>query len=174
MISVVHGQEPVDPDTLLTFEARAYSVREDLIAAGLPVITEDMSVIGSGAYVYIDKLDDAGSGVYVGWAEHFSLAEASHEAHARFRFEDPAVKFAGAVQEAMRDVLAAILRAAGYIVTADMCDYAPYDLHVSGQRNEPSWKHWSNEQFERRQRLQHRIIAARRVAQPDSSAAEKL
>jgi hypothetical protein len=123
-------------------ERLADDVREDLLAAGLPVAASN-SEFAPGAYVYVDNLtDEDGGGVWVDWNEHFVPRWAGMHAVNEGREDDPVFTFAGAVADIMEEALFQILTAAGYTVEKDANDMAPYHLRVTGRAERPGWRAW--------------------------------
>ncbi len=107
-----------DAETHARRVALADSVREDLAAAGLPVVPGSDrfdSDVSNGVQVSIDlSTDEDGGGVFVGWSSHYVVEAAASEAVMLGAAEDdPAIMFSGKVAEAMQGAIAAILGAAG-------------------------------------------------------------
>ena len=148
--------EHADAETQARRVALADAVREDLAAAGLPVVPGGDGFdtdLSHGAKVYVDQFtDEDGGGVFVGWSSHYVVEAAAGEAVMLGAAEDdPAIMFSGKVAEAMQDAIAAILVAAGYSVETDVNDYAPYDLLVLGRERQESWRSWLSQQLDRLQ-----------------------
>jgi hypothetical protein len=134
-------------------ETLARAVREELVAAGLPVTSGDAaldSTLTTGAHVYVDEVGD----VNIHWKTHFVLRSAAMEALSRGQVDDPSIHLNGKTAEAMQDAIAEILTAAGYRVTKDANDMAPSHLLVQEppRQAEPSWRDWLSQQTARLQR----------------------
>ncbi|WP_328473990.1 hypothetical protein OHA21_13980 [Actinoplanes sp. NBC_00393] len=139
----------------MNFDVLAMLIREDLGAAGLPVLpVEYSSMTSAGATVQPDD-----SGVVVGWRVHYALMTVGMHEYSRLQRGGPGARFHGAVSDAMRDAMAEILTAAGYTLEKDYNDYAPYDLLVTaGPADRPSWRDWHDAQDARRHAIQHRLL----------------
>jgi hypothetical protein len=120
------------------------AVREELVAAGLPVVPperEDRSVGGASV---IDDSDN--SGVWVDWIVSGALSEASVRAMAAGAWRrdgssiHPAIRHSGTVKFTMRDAMAAILTEAGFDVGLDADDLQPATLLVRSRRPGPTWR----------------------------------
>jgi hypothetical protein len=134
---------PADAETRDQRAALARAVKEELLAAGLPVTPDDAvldSSLTAGAHVYVDRLADSGGGVCVSWKTHFVLRTAAIEALRQHRFDDPSIHLRGKVAEVMLDAMAEILTAAGFSVAKDVNDMAPFDLLVQERQSDPSWR----------------------------------
>jgi hypothetical protein len=146
--------DQADDQTLANRRALAVRVLDELTAAGLPAVLDSDqggSRLAPGAHVSVDPFADAGGGVYVDWATHFALRQASLDALSAGRKHDQAIALAGAAAKAMQDAIAEILTAAGYQVAKDANDMAPFVLSVLDQAAESSWRDWLSEQTNRRQ-----------------------
>ncbi|WP_372659966.1 hypothetical protein [Amycolatopsis kentuckyensis] len=145
-----------DQHRQLRLEVLATLVRQELAAAGLPVIPGDQPVpVGlAGAVVKLDVLDPRG--VMVDWQAHAVLLDANRDAWA----EDPlreggeceaigtmVVTIDAAMAEAMRK----ILTAAGLEVTGSGNDYAPDQLLVTRCLTPSPWQARRDAKFERQQ-----------------------
>lgn len=120
------------------------AVREELVAAGLPVVQperEDRSVGGASV---IDDSDN--SGVWVDWIVSGALSDASVRAMAAGAWQrdgssmHPAIRHSGTVKFTMRDAMAAILTEAGFDVGLDADDLQPATLLVRSRRPGPTWR----------------------------------
>ena len=134
----------------------ARAVRDDLSAAGFSVVPADTDPsVTAGARVSVDPLDDEwGGGVFVHWDVSYVLQAAGVDALCEGRgSDDPCMKFAGGVAEAMQDAIAEILTLAGYDVQKDVNDMSPYQLQVLRRRPGPTWRDWLNAQTQRRQEV---------------------
>ncbi|WP_345473170.1 hypothetical protein [Actinoallomurus oryzae] len=128
-------------------------MREELAAAGLPLVPQDgHPSLSTGAHVYVDPLDDeSGGGVFVEWKVHYVLSSAALDALSEGgQANDPSIRFAGRAKGAMQTAMAEILSAAGYTVAKDN-DEAPYQLMVKDQTPNPSWRAWLHTQTTRRE-----------------------
>ena len=140
-------------------ELLAAQITEDLSAAGLPIAGELQSLRTlSGVSLEVDPDD----GVYVSWLCHYVVSVVVREETARFH-QGPAWTFDGEVTRAMREAIATILRASGYVFDKDF--RGPYTgdaLLVTGHETVPSWRDWHEKQHDRRGRIQARLIEAHR------------
>lgn len=148
---------PADADVLAERAALARAVKEELAAAGLPVVPDDATgldrSVAVGALVSVDPLDDeSGGGVFVGWVTHYVLASAAMDALCEGREGDPSLHLAGMVASAMQDAIAEILSAAGYSVAKDVNDMAPFQLQVKSRQSGLSWRDWVDAQTARREK----------------------
>ena len=143
-----------DADTLARRAELARAVRDDLGAAGLPVVPEDADPsVGAGARVSVDPLNDEGGGVLVQWEARYVLRAAAMDALSEGRGpDDPSIRLSAGASFAMRDAIAEILTIAGYDVQKDFNDLAPEQLAVLSRRPGPSWQDWLSEQTARRQK----------------------
>ncbi|MFB9830659.1 hypothetical protein [Actinoallomurus acaciae] len=145
---------PADAEVMARRTVLAAAVRDELAAAGLPLVPQDGNpAVGAGAHVYVDSLDDeSGGGVFVEWRVHFVLSSAALDAlSAGGQASDPAIRFAGRAKGAMQDAIAEILSAAGYTVAKDVNDLTPYQLMVRERHPSPSWRDWLHAQTEHRE-----------------------
>ena len=145
---------PADAKVLARRTALAAAVREELAAAGLPLVPQDGNPsVSAGAHVYVDPLDDeSGGGVFVEWRVHFVLSSAAMDALSEGgQASDPSIRFAGRAKGAMQDAMAEILSAAGYTVAKDVNDLAPYQLLVRERHPSPSWRDWLHKQTTHRE-----------------------
>jgi hypothetical protein len=121
--------ERADETILAAWQRLAGRVRDDLVAAGLPVFTgEDLG--RAGVVVEVDPFADSSGGVWVSWKTHPTLSDAAAAAVQRGRLDDPAIGRAGAVAEIMQAALMALLAAVGYQVEDPEHEYRPYQLRV--------------------------------------------
>jgi hypothetical protein len=142
------------------FEFLAAQIREDLAAAGLPIADElDTLRAMAGASAQSDPDD----GVYVSWNCHYVVSVVAREEHARLQKDGPGAKFDAEVSVAMREAMAVILRASGYVFDQDYYgDYSGFALLVTGHEKVPSWRDWHEKQNSRRQQIQMRLLNAHR------------
>jgi hypothetical protein len=144
--------ERADAATVARRAALAQAVKDDLCAAGLPVVPDGVDPLPSGARVFVDELDDeSGGGVYVNWEAHFALRSAALDAFcAGPSASDPSIRLSSTAAMAMQDAMADILSVAGYQVLKDANDITPYLLKVLRREPGPSWRDWLHAQTTRR------------------------
>ncbi|MEU8802877.1 hypothetical protein [Spirillospora sp. NPDC048819] len=144
-----------DADTLARRAELATAVRDELSAAGLPVVPEDADAsVSAGARVTVDPLNDEGGGVLVHWEVRYVMRAAAMDALSEGRGpDDPSIRLSGGASRAMQDAIAEILTIAGYDVRKDVNDMAPNQLAVLSRRPEPSWRDWLSAQTARRQEI---------------------
>jgi len=133
----------VDARTLSRWERVASAARNELAAAGLPVVVPSLAPkLAVGADVTIDPIDDTAGGVFIEWHASPRLTDCAVTALRHKRTDDPALRYNGAVQEAMAKAVAVILKAAGFSVQDAEDEYRPFALKVAaGPRDDvsPSW-----------------------------------
>ncbi len=141
----------------LRLEVLATLVRQELAAAGLPVIPGDQPVpVGlAGAVVKLDVLDPRG--VMVDWQAHAVLLDANQDAWAedplRERGECEAIgTLVVTIDAAMAEAMRKILTAAGFEVTGSGNDYAPDQLLVTRCLAPSPWQARRDAKFERQQK----------------------
>ncbi|MFI5766287.1 hypothetical protein ACIA8F_35805 [Streptomyces sp. NPDC051563] len=112
-------------------ELLAWRVRNELAAAGLPVVAPGMDpqLVG-GAEVTIDRGADAAGGVYVGWSGSPRLRECTSRALRLRRPDDPALLHSARVADAMVRALRTVLSSAGLTVEDANDTYRPRQLRV--------------------------------------------
>jgi hypothetical protein len=93
--------ERVDETVLASWQRMAGRVRDDLVAAGLPVCV-DASVKDAGAVVEVDPFADDSGGEWVYWKAHPALSDAAADAVEQGRLDDPAIQRSGTVKQVMR------------------------------------------------------------------------
>ncbi|MFI7431673.1 hypothetical protein ACIBPB_32320 [Micromonospora sp. NPDC049836] len=125
-------------------DALASAVRDELTAAGLPVLpAEPAEVPGSGASIQADA-DDLG--VWVRWLSSDALRDAASRALQAGAYRPdgsevhPALRHASVVTDAMLTALAQILQAAGFQVQTDADDMRAGELLVLGRQSGPTWR----------------------------------
>jgi len=139
------GQMPkrVDARTLSRWERVASAARNELAAAGLPVVVPSLAPkLAVGADVTIDPIDDTAGGVFIEWHASPRLTDCAVTALRHKRTDDPALRHNGAVQKAMAKAVAVILTAAGFSVGDAEDEYRPFALKVAagpGDDVRPSW-----------------------------------
>ncbi|MFF3013081.1 hypothetical protein [Streptomyces sp. NPDC057939] len=127
------GFEKVGPEEAARQEALATDVRNELVAAGLPLLAPGLQpVLAGGAYVDVDPGADAAGGVYVRWLTSPRLRECALRAHRLLQPCDdvPAVRHCDAVEVAMMGAMTAILTSAGCTVEDPRDEYRPNSLRV--------------------------------------------
>lgn len=142
------------------FDLLAECIKEDLLAAGLPLAAGHGLTGDAGVRIEIDPQ----LGVYLGWACHHVLTSVSSEEDARLQDDGPATRFQGSVDLAMRDAIARVLKAAGYRLTKDV-GYSPHTLLVQGGWPvSPSWRDRHEQRRRRLLAVRYRLREARRAA----------
>jgi hypothetical protein len=123
--------EKVSGDELAGLEALALRVRNELAAAGLPVLIPGMApVLASGAEVEVDAGADAAGGVFVGWAASPRLRECALRALRLRLTDDPVLRHSDQVGSAMMQAMAVVLASAGFTVEDADHEYRPRELRV--------------------------------------------
>ncbi|MER5781520.1 hypothetical protein ABT104_07280 [Streptomyces mobaraensis] len=113
-------------------EALASRVRNELAAAGLPVLTPGLDrVLASGAEVEVDEGADAAGGVYVGWLSSPRLRECTSRAFRLGLLGDPLLRHSSEIAAAMTQAMAAILASAGFAVEDANDEYRSHQLRVT-------------------------------------------
>ena len=114
--------EKVSADELAGMEALAGRVRNELAAAGLPVLTPGLNpVLAAGA--------EAG-GVFVHWSASPRLEECTSRALRLRLLHDPLLRHTSEIAAAMMQAMATILTSAGYTVQDTNDEYRPHQLRV--------------------------------------------
>ncbi|WP_034086760.1 hypothetical protein [Streptacidiphilus albus] len=133
--------ERVGAEVLAERERIATRVRDELVAAGLPVVAPGLNpVLSQGVEVSVDPFDSAAGGVSVGWRSSPRLQSCVLRAVKHHLLDDPALAHQQVVLEAMLAAIAAILGSAGFTVRDSLNDYAPFTLEVlTGPGGHPSW-----------------------------------
>jgi hypothetical protein len=108
--------ERVSGDDLADMEALAQRVRNELAAAGLPVLLGIDPVLAGGAVVEVDDGADMGGGVFAGWSASPRLRECTGRAFSLRLLDDPLLRHSSQVGAAMMRAMAAILASAGFTV----------------------------------------------------------
>jgi hypothetical protein len=109
----------------------ARRVRDELAAAGLPVVAPELDpVLAGGAEVDIDDGDDAAGGVYVAWQASPRLRDCASRSFRLKQLDDPVLRHSTAVGAAMMQAMAAILTSAGFSVEDARDEYRPQQLRV--------------------------------------------
>lgn len=122
-------------------ERVAARVRDELVAAGLPVVVPGLNpVLSQGVEVIVDPFDDDAGGVSVAWRSSPRLQSCVLRAVRLNLLDDPAFAHQRVVLEAMLAAVTAILESAGFTVRDSLNDYAPFTLEVlAGPGGDPSW-----------------------------------
>ncbi|HEX6684735.1 MAG TPA: hypothetical protein VF062_18165 [Candidatus Limnocylindrales bacterium] len=130
----------------------AAAVRDELVAAGLPVLP-----LGSGGRGHDDDDRHAAGGLsiyeaetdqvlWVGWATSEALRDAAVNAMevGAYRADGsemhPAIRHSGTVQFAIAKAVATILESAGYRVEEDFDDLQPGVIQVRRGEPGPTWR----------------------------------
>ncbi|AZM61756.1 MULTISPECIES: hypothetical protein [unclassified Streptomyces] len=123
-------------------EALASRVRNELAAAGLPVVTPGLNrVLAGGAAVEVDEGADAAGGVFVGWLTSPRLRECTSRAVRLRLLDDPLLHHSSEVAAAMMQAMAVILASAGFAVEDANDEYCSHQLRVTDgpARVVPMW-----------------------------------
>lgn len=133
--------EKAGAEVLAERERIAARVRDELVAAGLPVVASGLNpVLSQGVEVNVDPFDDDAGGVSVGWRSSPRLESCVLRAVKLSLLDDPAFEHQRVVLEAMLAAITAILVSAGFTVRDSLNDYAPFTLEVpAGPGGSPSW-----------------------------------
>jgi len=106
-------------------------VRNELAAAGLPVLAPGLdTILAGGAKVYVDYSADASGGVIVGWTASPRLRACASRAFRLKQLDEPVLRHSKAVGAAMMQAIAAVLSSAGFSVEDARDDYRPQELRV--------------------------------------------
>lgn len=121
----------VDAETEAQLRFLAQCVRNELTAAGLPVLNggTDSTLVG-GAEVDVDLANDALGGVYVTWKATPRLRDCARHALAQQQLDAPVIGYSHAIGVAMAKAIAAVLAAAGYTVEDSRDEYNPDAVFV--------------------------------------------
>ncbi|WP_242546086.1 hypothetical protein [Amycolatopsis sp. MtRt-6] len=143
-----------DNDRRFRLDVLATIVQEELLAAGLPVLSGNDPAGSVGAIVHADVPQLRG--VTVDWQEHTLFWDASKEALAEDPLQEGAEcaafgKLAVAIGEAMAEAMRKILTAAGLDVTGSGDDYAPHQLLVTRRLALSPWQARRDAKFQRQQ-----------------------
>ncbi|WP_308310965.1 hypothetical protein [Streptomyces sp. GbtcB6] len=124
-------------------DALAWKVRNELAAAGLPVVAPGLDpVLAGGAEVDIDDGADAAGGVFVAWQASPRLRACAMRAFRLKQLDEPVLRHASAVGAAMMQAMAAVLASAGFRVEDAHDDYRPQQLRVLAgppSGHSPAW-----------------------------------
>jgi hypothetical protein len=149
-MTAAHG----DQDRRFRLDVLATAVREELLAAGLPVLSGNDPTGSVGAVVHADVPDLRG--VTVDWQEHTLFWDASQEAWAEDPFQESAEcaafgRLSVAIGEAMAEAMRKILTAAGLEIADSGDDYTPHQLLVTRCLARSPWRVRRDAKFERQQ-----------------------
>ncbi|MFE3905705.1 hypothetical protein ACFXPY_36895 [Streptomyces sp. NPDC059153] len=133
--------QKVGAEVLAERERIAARVRDELVAAGLPVVAPGLNrLLSQGVEVTVDPFDDDAGGVSVAWRSSPRLGSCVLRAVKLNLLDDPAFEHQRVVLEAMLAAITAILGSAGFTVRDSLNDYAPFTLEVlAGPSGSPSW-----------------------------------
>ena len=124
--------ERVSADQLAGMESLARRVRNELTAAGLPVLAPGLNpVLASGAEVMVDGGADMAGGVFAGWSASPRLRECTSRAFRLRLLDDPLLRHCSEIEAAMMQAMATILTSAGYTVEDANDEYRPHQLRVA-------------------------------------------
>ncbi|MFE1442732.1 hypothetical protein [Streptomyces sp. NPDC058739] len=130
--------EKAGAEVLAERERTAARVRDELAAAGLPLVAPGLS---HGVEVTVDPFADGAGGVYVSWRSSPRLQSRVLRAAKLNLLDDPVLAQQGAVLQAMLAAVTAILEAAGFTVRDSLNDYAPCSLEVlAAPHGNPTWE----------------------------------
>ncbi|MEV6448087.1 hypothetical protein [Amycolatopsis sp. NPDC051716] len=165
-----------DKDRRFRLDVLATTVQEELMAAGLPVLSGNDPIGSVGAVVHADVPELRG--VTVDWQAHSLFWDASQEALAEDPLQERAETaafgaLAVAVGEAMAEAMRKILTAAGLEVADSGNDYAPDQLLVTRRLARSPWQVRRDAKFERQQAVMQAAWQAKHEAEcpnhgPDS------
>jgi hypothetical protein len=122
--------ERMSGDELAGMEALALRVRNELAAAGLPVVPDLNPVLAGGAVVEVDDGADMAAGVFAGWSASPRLRECTSHAFGLRLLDDPLLRHSSQIAAAMMQAMAAILTSAGFTVEDANNEYRPHELRV--------------------------------------------
>ncbi|MFE7859948.1 hypothetical protein [Streptomyces sp. NPDC057403] len=135
--------ERVSAEESAALQALARRVRNELAAAGLPVLAPGLdSDLAGGAEVDIDDGADAAGGVFVGWQASPRLQACARRAFGLKQLNEPVLRHSSAVGAAMMQAMAAVLSSAGFGVEDARDDYRPQQLRVLARppsTQQPVW-----------------------------------
>ncbi|WP_369149134.1 hypothetical protein [Streptomyces sp. R44] len=118
--------ERVGVEESAALQKLARRVRDELAAAGLPVVAPELDpVLAGGAEVDIDDGDDAAGGVFVGWQASPRLRACASRAFRLKQLDEPVLRHSSAVQGAMVQAMAQVLASAGFSVEDARDEYRP-------------------------------------------------
>lgn len=134
--------EKAGAEVLAERERIAARVRDELVAAGLPVVASGLSpVLSQGAEVTVDPFDDDIGGVSVAWRSSPQLRNCVLRSVKLNLPDDPTLAHQRVVLAAMLPAITAILASAGFTVRDSLNDYAPCTLEVlAGPDGHAPWE----------------------------------
>ncbi|OPG10944.1 hypothetical protein B1R27_00015 [Streptomyces sp. GKU 895] len=123
--------ERVSAEESAALEALSWKVRNELAAAGLPVLAPGLNtILAGGADVEVDDGADAAGGVFVGWTTSPRLQACASRAFRLKQLDDAVLRHSNAVGAAMMQAIAAVLSSAGFSVEDARDEYRPQQLRV--------------------------------------------
>ncbi|MEW1635272.1 hypothetical protein AB0469_14455 [Streptomyces sp. NPDC093801] len=123
--------ERVGDEESAALQKLARRVRDELAAAGLPVVAPELApVLAGGAEVDIDDGDDAAGGVFVGWQASPRLRACTSRAFRLKQLDEPVLRHSSAVRSAMMQAMVQVLASAGFSVEDARDEYRPQQLRV--------------------------------------------
>jgi hypothetical protein len=135
--------ERVSADERAGMDVLASRVRDELAAAGLPVLAPGMDpALLGGAEVEVDDGDDAAGGVFVGWWASPRLRACTGRAIRLRELNDPLRRHSSEIAAAMMQAMAAVLSSAGFTVEDANDEYRSHQLRVvrgPGRGEPPMW-----------------------------------
>ncbi|WP_020140643.1 hypothetical protein [Streptomyces sp. 351MFTsu5.1] len=136
--------ERVSAEEAAALEALSWKVRNELAAAGLPVLAPMMdSVLAGGAEVDVDDGADAAGGVFISWKTSPRMQACARRAFGLKQLHEPVLRHSHAVGAAMIEAMAAVLSSAGFTVENARDDYhRPQQLRVLAgppSQQQPVW-----------------------------------
>ncbi|MEV7388327.1 hypothetical protein [Streptomyces sp. NPDC091215] len=135
--------ERVSAEESTALEALAGRVRNELAAAGLPVLAPGLDpVLAGGAEVDIDDGADAAGGVFVAWQASPRLRACARRAFGLKQLDEPVLRHSSVVGAAMMQAMAAVLASAGFSVEDARDEYRPQQLRVLAgppSEQQPIW-----------------------------------
>ncbi|MEU1711172.1 hypothetical protein ABZ478_38895 [Streptomyces sp. NPDC005706] len=135
--------ERVSAEESAALEALARKVRNELTAAGLPVLAPGLDpVLAGGAEVDIDHGADAAGGVFVAWQASPRLRACASRAFRLKQLDEPVLRHSSAVGAAMVRAMAAVLASAGFSTEDARDEYRPQQLRILAgppPKQQPLW-----------------------------------
>lgn len=134
--------ERAPEDARAAWERLARQVRDELAAAGLPVMAPGLAPeLMVGAEVVVESEADNGA-VFVRWNVSPQLRRKALDALRHRRLNDPALQHQGTVRAAMAQTTIAILTAAGFTARDAENDMSPFDVQIldgPGSNTKSAW-----------------------------------
>lgn len=123
--------EKVDAEALNRLQFLAACARDELAAAGLPIVPTGMDTcLVGGVEVVIDQGKDTGGGVFAGWVVGPRLSSCVRHAVCANEMSAPVLEYARTIKDTMSRAMAAILTAAGFTVEDANDEYRTQQLRV--------------------------------------------